>query len=62
MQPRRARLSVADLHRAHKAAEEVGRVKSWELRPDGTIRIEFGDATPDNDDWRQGSPLYQGRA
>jgi len=62
VQPRRARFSVNDLHRAHKAAEKVGRVKSWEIRPDGTIRVEFGDGEPDNDDWRAGSPLYEGRA
>ena len=58
----RARFSVADLERAHKAAEKVGRVASWEIKPDGTIRVEFGETQPDNDDWRAGSPLYQGRA
>jgi len=46
VQPRRARFSVNDLHRAHKAAEKVGRVKSWEIRPDGTIRIKAARSTP----------------
>lgn len=53
-----ARFSQADLERAHKAAAKVGCVKCWEIRPDGTIRIEFGDFEPAND-WREGSPLYE---
>lgn len=58
----RTRFSAADLERAHKAAEKVARVAAWEIKPDGTIRVEFGDSQPDNDDWREGSPLYEGRA
>jgi hypothetical protein len=56
-----ARFSTADAIRAHKAAEKVARVAAWEIKPDGTIRVEFGEAKPDNDDWRDGSPLYEGR-
>lgn len=55
-----ARFSAADLERAHKAAEKVARVAAWEIKPDGTIRVEFGEAEPAND-WREGSPLYEGR-
>ena len=57
----RAHFSTADLERAHKAASKVGRVASWEIKPDGTIRVEFGENKPDNDDWRDGSPLYEER-
>jgi hypothetical protein len=48
--------------RAKSAAEKAGlRLSALERKPDGTIRLEFGDA--DNDeDWRAGSPLYAGRA
>jgi hypothetical protein len=56
-----ARFSTADALRAHKAASKVGRVASWEIKPDGTIRVEFGENKPDNDDWRDGSPLYEER-
>lgn len=56
-----ARFSQADLTRAVKAAEKLGyRVAGWEIKPDGTIRVEFGDVEPAND-WREGSPLYEGR-
>ena len=49
----RARFSQADLTRATKAAEKAGlRVTGWEIRPDGSIRLEFGEFAPDNDDWR----------
>ena len=57
----RARFSAADLERAHKAASKVGRVASWEIKPDGTIRVEFGETQPDNDDFWNGSPLLENR-
>lgn len=59
---RPARFSSADLERAHKAASKVARVAAWEIKPDGTIRVEFGEAQSDNDDWRADCPLYEGRA
>jgi hypothetical protein len=59
---RAARFSQADLARATKAAEKLGkRVTGWEIRPDGTIAIQFGEFEPAND-WRTGSPLYEERA
>lgn len=55
--------SPADVARAKSAAEKAGlRLSALERKPDGTIRLEFGEQEPDNDDWRAGSPLYQGRA
>jgi hypothetical protein len=53
-----SRFSTADLERAHKAASKVGRVASWEIKPDGTIRVEFGENKPDNDWWKD-SPLLE---
>jgi hypothetical protein len=57
----RTRFSAADLERAHKAASKVGRVASVEIKPDGTIRVEFGENKPDNDDFWDGSPLLEDR-
>ena len=58
----RARFSSADIARAKKAAEENGLcLKGCEFRPDGSIKLEFGEFG-ENDDWRAGSPLYQGSA
>ena len=51
--------STSDAIRAHKAASKVGRVASWEIKPDGTIRVEFGESEPDNDDWRDDCPAYR---
>lgn len=58
-----ARFSQADIKRAKEAAEKAGLcLKAFEVRPDGSIKLEFGEHQPDNDDWRAGSPLYEGRA
>jgi hypothetical protein len=55
----RARFTQSDVDRARKAADKAGlRLTGFEVRPDGTIRLEFGDWSQDNDDWRIGSPLY----
>lgn len=55
-----ARFSQADLTRARAAADKAGlRLVGFEVKPDGTIRLEFGDWSQDNDDWRSGSPLYE---
>ena len=52
-----ARIRQADIDRAKKAADKAGLcLKACELRPDGSIRLEFGE--PLVDDWRAGSPLY----
>jgi hypothetical protein len=56
----RARFTQADLSKARTAADKAGlRLTGFEVRPDGTIRMEFGDWSQDNDDWRAGSPLYE---
>lgn len=56
---RAARFSQADLDRARKAADKAGlRLTGYEVRPDGTIRLEFGDWSQDNDDWRADCQLY----
>jgi hypothetical protein len=58
----RVTLSTAEVTRAKAAAEKAGlRLAAVERKPDGTVRWEFGEEA-DNDDWRAGSPLYEGRA
>lgn len=48
----------AEVTRAKATAEKAGlRLAGIEKRPDGTVRLEFGE-WQDNDDWRLGSPLY----
>ena len=50
---------AADISSAKAAAEKNGlRLLALEKRPDGTVKLEFGDFEPVNDDWRAGSPLY----
>lgn len=50
------RFSQADIARARKAAESAGlRLTGYEVRPDGTIKLEFGEPAHDNDDWRSGT-------
>jgi hypothetical protein len=54
-----ARFTQADIARARAAADKAGlRLTGFEKKPDGTIRLEFGEWTNDND-WRAGSPLYE---
>jgi hypothetical protein len=56
---RSARVSSAEITQARDAAEKAGlRLSALEKRPDGTIKLEFGDPAAVNDDWRDGSPLY----
>lgn len=51
----RARFSSADIARAKKAAEDNGLcLKGCEFKPDGTVKLEFGEFA-DNDDWRAGT-------
>jgi hypothetical protein len=58
----RASLSTAEVVRATAAAAKSGlRLVAVERKPDGTVRWEFGDSQPDNDDFWDGSPLYEGR-
>jgi hypothetical protein len=53
------RISSSEIEKAKAAAAEAGlRLTSFEKRPDGTIKFEFGEFA-DNDDWREGSPLYE---
>lgn len=57
---RAARFTQADIDRARRAADKAGlRLTGYEVKPDGTVRLEFGDWSQDNDDWRAGSPLYE---
>jgi hypothetical protein len=59
---RPARFSQSDLTRAKRAADKAGlRLTGCEIKPDGTIKFEFGEHEIVSD-WRAGSPLYEGRA
>jgi hypothetical protein len=52
------RVSSADISYAKAAAEKAGlRLTALEKRPDGTVKLEFGEYEAAND-WRAGSPLY----
>lgn len=54
-----ARISSAEVEHARSVAEKAGlRLTALEKRPDGTVKLEFGEMEPAND-WRAGSPLYQ---
>lgn len=54
-----ARISSAEIEQAKAAAEKAGlRLAALEKRPDGTVKMEFGEFVA-NDDWRAGSPLYE---
>lgn len=53
-----ARVSPAEIAQAKAAAEKSGlRLSAIEKRPDGTVKLEFGEFEAAND-WRAGSPLY----
>lgn len=53
-----ARPSSAEIAHAKAAAEKAGlRLVAFEKRPDGTVKLEFGEVEIAND-WRDGSPLY----
>jgi hypothetical protein len=53
---RAARISCAEVEHAKAVAEKAGlRLAALEKRPDGTIKIEFGDLLANNDDWRVGT-------
>lgn len=55
----RARFSQAEINQAKALAENAGlRLAGIEKRPDGTVKLEFGEYEPAND-WRAGSPLYE---
>jgi hypothetical protein len=57
---RAARISHAEVEHAKAVAEKAGlRLAALEKRPDGTVKMEFGEFSGANDDWREGSPLYQ---
>jgi hypothetical protein len=59
---RPARISSAEIQHAKSVAEKAGlRLTALEKRPDGTVKLEFGEFEPVNDDWREGSPLYGAR-
>jgi hypothetical protein len=48
----------AEIAQAKQLAEGAGlRLTGIEKRPDGTVKLEFGEYEA-NDDWRDGSPLY----
>jgi hypothetical protein len=53
-----ARISCAEIEHAKAVAEKAGlRLMALEKRPDGTVKLEFGDPEAANDFWA-GSPLY----
>jgi hypothetical protein len=55
-----ARVSPADVIHARAVAEKAGlRLAAIEKRPDGTIKLEFGEF--EEEDWRAGSPLFDGK-
>ena len=55
---RAARITTAEVQHAKSVAEAAGlRLAGLEKKPDGTVRLEFGEWEPAND-WRDGSPLY----
>lgn len=52
----RARFSQAEIAQAKSLAEGAGlRLTGIEKRPDGTVKLEFGEPEPMNDDWRVGT-------
>lgn len=60
---RPARFTSGDIKRAKEAADKAGLcLKALERKPDGSIRLEFGEFAANDDDWRAGSPLFEGRA
>jgi hypothetical protein len=55
----RPRISAADVEHAKGLAEKAGlRLVALEKRPDGTVKIEFGEYKL-IEDWREGSELYR---
>jgi hypothetical protein len=53
------RVSSADISHAKAAAEKAGlRLTALEKRPDGSVKLEFGEFSPLGDDWKAESPLY----
>lgn len=53
-----ARVSHAELDHAKAVSERAGlRLVGYEKRPDGSIKLEFGEWET-NDDWKAASPLY----
>ena len=51
------RVSSAEVLHAKAVAEKAGlRLTALEKRPDGTVKLEFGEF--EDADWRSGSPLY----
>jgi hypothetical protein len=53
---RAARITSAEVQHAKSVAEANGlRLAGLEKKPDGTVRLEFGEW---DNDWRAGSPLY----
>ena len=54
----RVRFTQAEIAHAKSVAEANGlRLAGLEKKPDGSVRLEFGEWEPAND-WRDGSPLY----
>jgi hypothetical protein len=54
------RITSAEIERAKAAANDAGvKLTGFEKRPDGTIKLEFGEY--EEEDWRADSPLYEAR-
>jgi copper chaperone CopZ len=59
----RATFKQADVERAVKGVYGAGlQVARVRVSPDGAIDIIIGQPSDDDEDWRNGSPLYQGQA
>ena len=55
---RAARISHAEVEHAKAVAERAGlRLAALEKRPDGTVKMEFGEFAA-NEDWRADCQLY----
>lgn len=51
-----ARFTQAEIDQAKALAENAGlRLAGIEKRPDGTVKLEFGELSALNDDWRSGT-------
>jgi hypothetical protein len=56
---KQVRITSAEISRAKDECAKAGvRLVGLEKRPDGTLKFEFGEFGPFEDDWKAGSPLY----
>ena len=54
-----ARVSSAELDHAKAVSEKAGlRLVGYEKRPDGPVKLEFGEWSELANDWKAATPLY----